>query len=215
MALPFLEFLNKACRTRCTRETDMQTNIFASFTDSKAAVKAVGALLDHGVRAEDVTLLAKDLPAGQGSSAEAAEKMESQAEHGITMTTPDDAKAGAVKGAAVGLGLGVIAAIAAVTLPGIGVVLGGGALAIAASGAAASGAAGALAGAATGMLKDQGLDANSAEMYSRVIAGGGSVVNVLAPSNDVDFATIRGVLDKYGAIEDDIRTLPRENVVMG
>lgn len=87
---------------------------------------------------------------GQGSTDMAAK-------HGISTTTPEDAGSGAVKGAGIGLGLGAVAAIASLLVPGIGLVTGAGALATALGGAALTAGAGAIAGGVTGYLKDQGV----------------------------------------------------------
>jgi hypothetical protein len=124
---------------------------------------------------------------------------EDQAKSGISTTTPGDAGAGAIKGAGWGLGVGAIAAIASLIVPGVGLVLGGGALAAALGAVAASTGAGAAAGAVAGYLKDQGVDDAVANQYQTTVTGGGAVVAVTVPSGNCSEAEAREVLTKYGA----------------
>jgi len=121
------------------------------------------------------------------------------AKHGISTTTPEDAGEGAVKGTGIGLGLGILASIAALAVPGVGIVLGAGALASALGATALAAGAGAIAGGATGYLKDQGVPADAAERYHGTVTAGGAVLSVAVPSGDVDQATASAVLSKYGA----------------
>lgn len=135
---------------------------------------------------------APDSAASQGNTATAAK-------HGISTTTPEDAGEGAVKGTGIGLGVGILASLAALTIPGIGLVLGGGALAAALGATALTAGAGAIAGGATGYLKDQGVPHEAAERYHSTVSGGGAVLSINVPSGDVDQATAEAVLSKYGA----------------
>lgn len=137
---------------------------------------------------------APDSAASQGDVATAAK-------HGISTTTPEDAGEGAVKGTGIGLGVGILASLAALTIPGIGLVLGGGALAAALGATALTAGAGAIAGGATGYLKDQGVPHEAAERYHGTVSGGGAVLSVNVPSGDVDQATAESVLSKYGAAD--------------
>jgi uncharacterized membrane protein len=124
---------------------------------------------------------------------------EDQAKTGISTTTPGDAGAGAIKGAGWGLGVGAVAALAALFVPGVGLVIGGGALAAALGAVAASTGAGAAAGAVAGYLKDQGVDDAVANEYQTTVTGGGAVVAVTVPSGRCSEAEAREVLNKYGA----------------
>ncbi|MEA2552622.1 MAG: hypothetical protein QOJ65_798 [Fimbriimonadaceae bacterium] len=127
------------------------------------------------------------------------EKVEKSAKHGISTTTPADAGVGAIKGAAVGLGIGALAALASLLIPGVGLVVGGGALATALGGLLGATGAGAIAGAMTGYLKDQGVEEHVAEQYGQAIAQGGAILAVHVPSGDVDEPKARQLLEKYGA----------------
>jgi hypothetical protein len=255
-------------------------HLYASFADAAMAEKAAGALLDYGVRQEDISLVANDQygktresytdpayvpgaatgafgaegasagygtaigePAlgtlGTGAGLGAVQSMEGRsigvynnpasgagtagdlnpmdqggpdsyaaqgdvettAKHGISTTTPEDAGEGAVKGTGIGLGVGIIASLAALAIPGVGLVLGGGALAAALGATALTAGAGAIAGGATGYLKDQGVPADVAERYHGTVTGGGAVLSLNVPSGKVDVTEAQTILSKYGAAD--------------
>ena len=188
--------------------------VYASFSDHDLAEKATGALLDHGVRAEDISLVASEraTPNAEdvavnddyntvavGRTGANYEEQELGAKSGLSTTTTADAASGAAKGAGIGLGVGVLAGIAALAIPGFGLVLGGGALATALAGAAGGTAVGAVAGGVTGYLKDQGVPDEHIEHYQRSFDTGGAVLAVTTPSNDITSVEIEEVLNKYGA----------------
>lgn len=231
--------------------------IYASFNDPALAEKAAGALLDYGVRSEDISVIAHEKygtsratgtmfedrasatvdpaysdrivadvdnaavssdynttvvdrnigtdPIDRDDSVVTRDRatdeshIEGAAKGGISTTTPGDAASGAVKGAGIGLGVGVMAALAALMVPGFGLVLGGGALATAIAGAAGATAAGAVAGGTFGYLKDQGVPDEVATEYNKAFESGGAILAVNVPSGDVDSATAETVLAKYGA----------------
>jgi len=252
----------------------MSNTIYAAFNDAALAEKAAGALLDNGVRAEDISVVRQhgmdggvtsttygtaetttigttdmdmnrssdytttqmniDNPGGYSggqaisdiSSADANsgyvdtsdrinsvndpdyqanvedredKDWESSAKKGISTTTGADAGSGAMKGAAIGLGVGALAALASIFVPGVGLVMGGGALAAALGAAAGTTAAGAAAGAVTGYLKDQGVDAQVAADYDAAVKNGGALLAVTVPSNDIDEGRVQEILSKYGA----------------
>ena len=237
-------------------------HLYASFADAALAEKAAGALLDSGVRQEDLSVVANDQydqtqqsyaaqatdpnytagatgsygseggvavynnpaaaglgTAGMGAgtsaiagdlnpldrggmdSAMSQENIETAAKHGISTTTPEDAGEGAVKGTGIGLGVGILASLAALTIPGVGLVLGGGALAAALGATALTAGAGAVAGGATGFLKDQGVPHEAADRYYGAVTGGGAVLSLNIPSGKVDQATAESILSKYGAAD--------------
>lgn len=192
----------------------MRTNIYATFRQASTAKSAVGALLDHGAIAEDISLvLPKDYrdvdPEHNPTEDTGINEIES-AEKGITTTTGADAAAGAAKGAGIGLGVGAVAALVSILVPGIGLVMGGGALATALAGAAATTAAGAIAGGATGYLKDQGVPHDVAERFSGQIERGGAVLSISVPSGKLDYQTAQALFAKYG--ENDIEVWNAEPV---
>ncbi|MBN9420159.1 MAG: hypothetical protein J0I12_32215 [Candidatus Eremiobacteraeota bacterium] len=164
-------------------------NLHAGFQDYKLAEKAVGALLDHGVPKENISLIG---PAD-------GKDHEKHAEHGITTTTGADAAAGAAKGAGAGLVAGALGALASLFIPGFGIVTGGGALATALATAAGTTAAGAVAGSVAGFLQDQGVDQQVAQDYQKAIEHGGALIQVVTPAKDVPTGQIQEILTKYGA----------------
>ncbi len=178
----------------------MKRSVFASFESPELAERALGALLDHGVRSEDVSVIvsAKE-PDDHRPAAERTIEVREHAEKGITTTTPEDAVAAMPAGAAVGLGLGAAVGVASLLIPGVGLVIGGGALALAITGAVGATAAGAVTMGALGYLKDQGVDEVAAQNYDRVIGSGGALLAADIPSGDVDEETVRGIMIKYGA----------------
>jgi hypothetical protein len=188
---------------RLKEDQRMAETIYASFADPANAERAVGALLDHGVRDEDISLVSHESYRRDDMMNEMDDEEDEDpvatAKHGISTTTGADAASGAITGAGVGLGVGAVAAIASMFLPGIGLITGGGALAAALAGAAATTAAGGVVGGVTGYLKDQGVPEVHAARYHEAVHGGGAVVAVVAPSNEVSHTEIHEVLAKYGA----------------
>jgi hypothetical protein len=185
----------------------MRTNIYATFRQADTAKSAMGALLDHGANAQDISLV---LPQNYGEPNQTSQDTIHSAEKGITTTTGEDAASGAAKGAGIGLGVGAAAALVSILVPGIGLVIGGGALATALAGAAATTAAGAIAGGATGYLKDQGVPHELAERYAGQIERGGAVVSISVPSGNLDYDTAKGIFAKYG--EADVEVWNAETV---
>ncbi|CAN5462617.1 hypothetical protein BH11ARM1_BH11ARM1_16860 [soil metagenome] len=192
----------------------MGNTIYASFADPSQAEKAAGALLDFGVKPEHLSVVTTHAGEVHTESAIDAngnpvivsqttddhkDKTEAAAKQGISFTTPEDAGAGAAKGAGWGLGAGAVAALAAMFVPGFGLIVGGGALAIALGGLAGATGAGAIAGAFTGYMKDQGIDHTQAEAYGKTVSEGGAILALTVPSGDVDEMKAHEILNKYGA----------------
>jgi len=122
---------------------------------------------------------------------------ERAAKQGITVTTAGDAGIGAAKGAGWGLGIGAVAALVSLFIPGVGLVIGGGALATAIGAAAAATGAGAVAGALTGYLKDQGFEEQDSKRVEEVVAGGGALLSVTLPSGNVEAPQAWEIIEKY------------------
>ena len=193
----------------------MATTLYATFGDAEGAERATGALLDYGVKAEDITLVRQKPAENQTTEVTTSRAddhcydnlatgneefdIEKEAKEGITTTTPEDAEAGAIKGAGVGLSVGAVAALASMFIPGLGLIVGGGTLAIALAGVAGSTGAGMIAGAMVGYMKDQGMDNETAHQYAEAISLGKALLSVSVPSGMVDESTVRSILDKYGA----------------
>ncbi len=211
----------------------MTSTMFAAFEDSAHADRAAGALLDHGIHESQLSLVAhEDYHNTRESAASAAvvsdtdiqmqaeeneggmtlrapksnpvlDRPEISSKKGISTTTSADAGAGAVKGAAAGLGVGTVALIAALLIPGVGLVMGGGALALAMVGMVATTAAGAVGGGVFGYLKDQGVPDEAITVYREAFDQGGSILAIAAPA-EFDRAELQAILAKYGAINIDM-----------
>jgi hypothetical protein len=123
--------------------------------------------------------------------------IEAQGERGITTTTPADAAKGAVEGSLVGLGIGLLAGAAALTIPGVGLVLAAGPLWAALGGAVAATAGGAVAGGVTGYLKDMGVPASVAAQHEAALSAGSVIVAVHLDAND-NADAVSNILRKYG-----------------
>lgn len=180
--------------------TSVTTHLWATFPDYESAAKSIAAFMDHGVPADHVHLMTETVPPQYLSRANV--EPESQAKEGITVTTSDDAKIGAVRGTGIGLGAGILAGLASLAIPGFGLVIGGGALATAIAGAAGTTAAGALTGAVTGYLRDQGAGASMIEQVTKGLSAGSVIVNVNCdPDDDIDPALAYDLIVKYGGAE--------------
>ena len=180
----------------------MRDTLFATFSTAHDAEQALGALLDHGVNSADISVVLNDADRARvDEHLKTGADIRGTAEKGLTTTTAGDAASGAAKGAGIGLGIGALAAIAAVTLPGIGIILGGGALATALAGVAGATAAGAVAGGSFGYLKDQGVPGDSVEHYERTVKEGGALVSVSVPSGNVSEHEAREIMAKYASRE--------------
>jgi|GEM_PF-703973 len=177
------------------------SSLYASFPDAADAERAAGALLDRGAHATDITILANEGYAtarGQQAITDSAVS-EQTAKSGLTTTTAGDAAIGAAKGSMIGIGAGIAAALASLLIPGVGLVIGGGALASAVAGAAGAAVAGAAAGGVAGFLKDQGVGQDLAMTYSSAFEQGASILSIRIPSGDLTAEQIEPILVKYGA----------------
>ncbi|CAN5373262.1 hypothetical protein BH11ARM1_BH11ARM1_10540 [soil metagenome] len=232
-------------------DTISAPTIYASFPNADDAQKAAGALMDHGVPAENISLIIskevekehlefshpqilvrdhgtsyiadpmdnslRDTPIaiapGLGDQDEIVDsemashpavagpivETEKHAEDtGITTTTLPDAASGAAKGALWGVGVGALAAVAALAVPGFGIILGGGALAAGVAALVGTAGAGAVAGGVVGYLKDQGVPAEHIPHYKDAIDAGGALLAIHLEPTD-DRLELEQVIQKYGA----------------
>jgi uncharacterized protein (TIGR02271 family) len=169
------------------------STIYTSFPTVNLAERAIGALLDHGVNKDAISVIANENHA-EGVDLEAAE---SKGKTGVTTTTGADAARGAAKGAGVGVVVGVLGALACLTIPGFGLVMGGGALATAVAAAAGTAVGGAVVGSVAGYLDDQGVPNHVSQRYQDTVNQGGAVVAVTLPSGKCDEIAGRDILAKY------------------
>ncbi len=136
------------------------------------------------------------------SDVDTAENVSAIGKMGITTTTPQDAAAGAAVGTGVGLVAGLLAAAAAVMIPGVGLVLGGGILAGAFGVAAATTAAGAAVGGVAGYLRDMGMPEQAAANVSDRLREGDYLLTISVDPARYD--DIKQLLLKYNAAGVDI-----------
>ncbi len=136
------------------------------------------------------------------SDVDTAENVSAVGKTGLTTTTPQDAAAGAAVGTGVGLVAGLLAAAAAVMIPGVGLVVGGGILAGAFGMAAATTAAGAAVGGVAGYLRDMGMPEHAAENVSDRLREGDYLLTVSV--DPVRYDEIKQLLLKYNAAGVDI-----------
>ncbi len=169
----------------------------AYFNNPDEAIDAVGAAIDHGVAADHISLVADD--SQMSRYYQNYPDPTDQSKGGITTTTLRDAAVGAVKGTAAGIGVGALAALASLVIPGSGLVFGGGALATASAAAVGTSAAGFLSGGVLGYLKDQGVSPDLVGEYKQRFRSGEAIVEIELQSSSVDSQVLRKILTKYNA----------------
>jgi hypothetical protein len=152
----------------------------------------MGALLDHGLDRADLTgFFPLDYQTPD------VHEVAANVNHGITTTTPADARVGAANGAGVGLGVGVMAAMACLIVPGFGVVTGGSAVLTAMAAVAGSALCGAITGAVAGFLEDQGVDTQISENAQAALKNGDAFLIAHGPSGPMEGSDIEKIMCKY------------------
>ncbi len=170
----------------------MNEAIYGVFDNLDNAERAISALKDHGVDGNEISVIRRSSGAG-------IPQAEHEASEGVTVTSPADVAAGALKGGATGIALGVLASAVALTIPGIGPILAAGPLATAIGATLAAGAAGAIGGGVVGYLVDQGVPDETAARYHEAITRGDILVTVR--SGHLSAADALMLMQKYGATE--------------
>ncbi|MBC8136273.1 MAG: hypothetical protein H8F28_10330 [Fibrella sp.] len=166
--------------------------VYGVFSSIENAERAISALKDHGASGNEISVVRRS--DGKGLAG-----VEEGGSHGITVTTAEDATAGALKGGAAGIALGVLAGAVMLTIPGVGPILAAGPLWAAFGAAAAAGAAGAALGGVVGYLVDQGVPSDKAHVYAGAIHRGDVLVSVR--SNHMMAGEAALLFEKYGAEE--------------
>lgn len=170
----------------------MNEQVYGLFNSVSDAERALSALKDHGATSDEVSVVHKS----DGSGVPA---LENEAEHSVSGTSAGDVVAGAMKGGAVGITLGVLGAAIALTIPGIGPILAAGPLAAAFGATLITGAAGAATGGVVGYMVDQGIPEDAAHHYHNAIDRGDILVAVR--SSHFSSADAAMLLEKYGATQ--------------
>ena len=168
----------------------MNEAIYGVFASVEDAERAISALKDHGAGGNEISVVRKQTGAG-------LPRVEDEASTGITVTSAADVTAGALKGGAAGLALGILAGAVALTIPGIGPILAAGPIATAIGAAMASTAAGVVGGGVVGYLVDQGVPEEAAHSYHGALDRGDILVVVRAAGMPASEALL--LLEKYGA----------------
>lgn len=171
--------------------------LYAEFPTTDKAVRALGALGDHGVHKKHLSLVADQRHLDDLYTKEAAEEARKRMK-GVTRTTGDDAATGALKGAGLGLGIGFLGGLASLFIPGFGLVFGSGALATASAAALGAGAGGLIGGGVAGYLEDQGIHRDTAHKFQKSFEEGGAIVGVDIDAAKLDSETIGDLMAKYG-----------------
>ena len=144
------------------------TAVFGIYRDRMSAENAVDVLREANFRNTDISAL---LPENLGTKDFAHEK---------NTKAPEGVAAGVTTGAVVGGGLGWLAGIGALAIPGIGPLLAAGPIVALLAGAGAGGAIGGLTGAQIGM----GIPEYEAKRYEGRVKSGGILLSVHCDSSD-------------------------------
>ena len=137
-------------------------SLFAILASADQAERTVNLLIEDGFRSQDVSVLMPDA----ASTREFAHHKETKA--------PEGATAGATAGGVVGGTLGVLIALGALAIPGVGPLLAAGPIVAALAGIGAGGAVGGLIGALVGM----GIPEYEARRYEGRVKDGGILLSV-------------------------------------
>ena len=110
---------------------------------------------------------------------------------------------GAGIGAAAGGTAGLLAGLGLLAIPGLGPVVAAGWLAATAVGAVAGGAAGAGVGGLVGALRETGIPADNAHVYTEAVRRGGTLVTARVPDSQWDMAC--AIMERHGPIDPSLR----------
>jgi hypothetical protein len=173
----------------------MTRRVAAIFRTRDDAERAANALVDLGADGEQISTLARgedgaavSTPSRDARHDDLVEPAREVGDSGAPLTTTD--KHDAATGAAVGAVAGLAAGLLALTIPGIGLVLAAGPLALAA-------ASGAIAGGVFGALRDIGIEEEYARGYEQRLHRGDVLLTALMPMNSE--APVRAVLAEFNA----------------
>jgi hypothetical protein len=173
----------------------MAHTVMGLFRSYDQAQQAVADLVNMGVRAEDISVVASDA------------KGEYTRTIGDEHTPAEAAATGAASGGVLGGVLGALVGIGALALPGIGPVLAVGPLAAAlgsaGAGAAIGAATGVISGGLLGALVEAGVPDEHAHVYAEGVRRGGTLVSVAADGAMSD--SVADHLRRHGAVDIDER----------
>jgi len=160
------------------------TAVFGIYRNRLHVEQGVDALLEHGFRSEDVSVL---LPDNVGTKDFAHEK---------NTKAPEGTATGASAGAVVGGTLGLLAGIGALAIPGLGPFIAAGPIMGALAGAGTGGVVGGMIGALVGM----GIPEYEAKRYEGLVKDGGMLLSVHCDDSDW-VKRAKDVLERTGATD--------------
>jgi len=158
------------------------TAAFGIYDDRVSVENAVDTLRKEGFRNTDISVL---FPENEGTKDFAHEK---------NTKAPEGTATGAGTGAVIGGGLGWLAGIGALAIPGLGPFIAAGPIMAALAGVGVGGAIGGIAGALIGM----GIPAYEAKRYEGRVKKGGILLSVHCDSSDWT-KKAKGILERTGA----------------
>ena len=158
------------------------TAVFGIYRDQMSVENAVDALRQEGFRNTDISVL---FPENEGTKDFAHEKH---------TKAPEGATTGATSGAVIGGGLGWLAGIGALAIPGLGPFIAAGPIMAALAGAGAGGVVGGLTGALVGM----GIPEYEAKRYEGRVKEGGILLSVHSDNSEWT-KKAKQILDRTGA----------------
>src|SRR3954469_24606823 len=144
------------------------TSVYGIYRDRAHVEDAVDALIDNGLRSEDISVL---MPENVGTKDFAAEK---------NPKAPEGATTGAGTGAVIGGTLGLLAGIGALAIPGLGPFIAAGPIMGALAGAGSGGVVGGIIGALIGM----GIPEYEAKRYEGMVKQGRVLLSVHCDNSD-------------------------------
>jgi len=143
-------------------------SVYAIATSEGQALQIVGILKDGGFSADDISVLFPDKDSTHEFSHEANTK------------APEGAAVGAATGGILGGGIGLLAGIGSLAIPGVGPLIAAGPLLAALSGAAAGATAGGIAGSLIGL----GIPEYEAKRYENRLAEGNILISVFTETGE-------------------------------
>ena len=170
-----------------------KTSVLGIYKTRDSLEKAVDALIHASFHARDISVLLSENLGGQSMGVEKASK------------GPEGATTGAASGAVLGGGLGLLAGIGAVAIPGLGPFIAAGPIMAALSGAAV----GATTGGVVGGLVGLGIPEIEAKRYDQKLKKGNYLVAVHADESD-DVSRAEDIFKTAGA--EDISTVHEASV---
>ncbi|WP_146101522.1 general stress protein [Rhodopila globiformis] len=172
-----------------------QRTVARMYDNYDQARAVVNELETAGVPQSDISLVANDRAQSAGSTTAGTAAGAGPVTDHRAPATEASTGAGAVLGTAVGGGLGLLAGIGALAIPGVGPVVAAGWLVATLTGAGIGAAGGGLLGALTGA----GLSRDEANVYAEGVRGGGSLVTVRA--NDAMAGQIEDIMARHSPVD--------------